>query len=493
MPIGTSDGQYFENVYDYYKRTSDAKEMAANETSGDFQSRFGAVETTPRMPPGASEKLTGALKQEGATRVAKDTPENGNRGVWDKLTGSDGGERYQLWPEKAIREIIEDVEAFGGKTPTWAMDPTTGEVRTDMQTAEKVFGAAGLAVFGPMPVAKKMVDGTLGSFAGVKSQTVSSQNMVRSDSLKGKLYEAQEMKMDGMHADEIWDKTGWFQGAEGKWRYEISDARMKLKDEAFTTETKKGGWTDTGNPGDTIKTIFATKGTRLDNVIEHPELFKAYPELKGVNVLEYPKEWNPEGKNLGMMSGNDLFIKGGQTPEMVKSIISHEVQHKIQDIEGFSRGANQNQFKSPKLTEAEEFFNKVKKQTEDEIAEKFGGDLKMVNQNKQWLKYELEYPEVYQALPEKNKSQALKDYESWKKSNPEDLKRLKDIVEAERLLKEEGIKRFDMYQKVRGEVEARNVQTRLNMETWEREAVPPYRTEDFGRDVQTASPWDKNP
>ncbi|KKK94778.1 hypothetical protein LCGC14_2679430, partial [marine sediment metagenome] len=61
-----------------------------------------------------------------------------------------------------------------------------------------------------------------------------------------------------------------------RWRYEIDDSKMKLKPiEKWTIQDDRFGRR-------------APSGTVLSDVIEHPELFKAYPELKKVNIAYGP-------------------------------------------------------------------------------------------------------------------------------------------------------------------------------------------------------------
>ncbi len=60
----------------------------------------------------------------------------------------------------------------------------------------------------------------------------------------------------GVGAKGLNKASGWFKGPDGKFRYEISDEGMKLKDKDWT---------------------FGEKVT-LGDFVDHPELFKAYPE-----------------------------------------------------------------------------------------------------------------------------------------------------------------------------------------------------------------------
>ena len=113
--------------------------------------------------------------------------------------------------------------------------------------------------------------------------------------------------------------SGWWKGADGKYRYEISDEGMKLVDKEWK---------------------FGEKG-KLGDFIEHPELFKAYPEFKdmafevGQKTDEYIASFNPNTKTLKI---NPAAIKSGD--EGILDVIIHEIQHAVQNKEGFASGSN---------------------------------------------------------------------------------------------------------------------------------------------------------
>ena len=92
---------------------------------------------------------------------------------------------------------------------------------------------------------------SLNSFAGEKAITAN----------VGKLDQAKAMLEKGADEVEIWQKTGWFKDKDGAWKFEIGDGNAKL------------------NPG-------FQSGGRLGELLDHEELFKAYPELKDVRVVK---------------------------------------------------------------------------------------------------------------------------------------------------------------------------------------------------------------
>ena len=127
--------------------------------------------------------------------------------------------------------------------------------------------------------------------------------------------------------------SGWFKGKDGQMRYEISDEAMKLKDKDWT---------------------YGEKG-KLADFVEHPELFKAYPELKdmpfevGQKTDKYIASFNPNTQTLKI---NPDAIKSGD--EGILDVITHEVQHAIQYKEGFATGSNPTYAAEQALTELAE-------------------------------------------------------------------------------------------------------------------------------------------
>lgn len=137
-------------------------------------------------------------------------------------------------------------------------------------------------------------------FAGPKAKTAD----------KGKLATAKEMKVAGDDRGAIRDLTGWWTGPDGKWRFEIPDHDMKLR--------------AIGN------------GSRLDEVVEHPRLFEAYPALRKVKVQI--GEHSNEPAALAHWDGNKNVIyissKGmSADAKQLQSYILHEIAHAVQEIE----------------------------------------------------------------------------------------------------------------------------------------------------------------
>lgn len=326
-----------------------------------------------------------------------------NRGIVDNLFGLTG-ERYQTWPEKAVRGAISAMALPG--------DVLSGKVQPGSpQEIERAMDLAGLMVGGPAPVASKMAEGTLGSFAGVSSKGLD----------RNRLAQAQLLAAKDVHPDTIWEKTGFFKGADDRWRYEIPDQEASLNKDVWTTRR------ESVPSGEAFEVVdVPMKGMKLGEALNHPELFKAYPHLKDLDIKMLPRSFVEKGV-IGQMSEGTMYLKDGLDPEFARSVILHELQHSIQRKEKFARGGNSGEFTHPNLEKAKKIY-------EDAIAQ--GGD---------------------------PKSDALR--------------------RAKEILDEEKDKAHTLYKRLMGEVEARNVQTRMDFDELQRRQTP-RSTEDTPRFLQ---------
>ena len=160
------------------------------------------------------------------------------------------------------------------------------------------------------------------SFGGTKAETANITQLSR----------AKEMELNGEKAETIRPKTGWSRGLDNKWKFEIDDSKAKYKEEK----------------------IRLGKAVNLNEVLEHEDLFKAYPDLKKVKVKEIA---NLDARGVYSPNFDCIFISENlPTQEKLKSLI-HEVQHAIQVREGFAVGEspdNENRKQSAGEIEADD-------------------------------------------------------------------------------------------------------------------------------------------
>lgn len=142
---------------------------------------------------------------------------------------------------------------------------------------------------------------------------------------------AEEMERGKKDAKAIKLATGWERGADGRWRYEMPDAKIKdMKDIGGGNIVKRFDDDMLWNDG------------KLTNVIDAPGLFEAYPQLKDVRIdtdaimNDMPSNGNYNAKT------NTITIHADELKYM-NSILNHEIQHAIQYIEGFGKGGSPEQ------------------------------------------------------------------------------------------------------------------------------------------------------
>ena len=192
--------------------------------------------------------------------------------------------------------------------------------------------------------------------------------------------------------------TGWEKGADGKWKYEIDDSKVhfnlydameewdemhpryeELREKFFKTELSEeeqkefAQWVDERNEVsdkhtdmDFSEKLFG-KTFRLPEVMRHNELFKAYPELKYVTVSikktgENGTSGNAsyEDKHINLYRHEKDTDGFEEWEKKAGSVLLHEVQHIIQGIEGFAKGASPEMFEeSPEASEQSSIGRKI--------------------------------------------------------------------------------------------------------------------------------------
>lgn len=288
----------------------------------------------------------------------------------------------------------------------------------------------------------------------------------------GNLNVARQMENTKKDAKAIKMATGWERGADGKWRYEIPDA--KLSD-----------MTDIDGKGTMVKRntedMLWTSG-KLGDKVDAPSLFKAYPDLKDVrletdaitNGLPSNGSFNPKINTITIHANNLKYLN---------SILNHEIQHAIQHIEGFARGGNPEYLQWRIEAAKKEWRARVWADALRDKAEEMGEHHNQV--------------EVEKALMDEYKEMGM-DNDEWMPDKETRIKGFNYFARgyADRSF-DNDIRAFRLnestrsdynsyveYTKLGGEVEARNVQSRMNMSPEERRKILAEETEDVARKDQ---------
>lgn len=139
--------------------------------------------------------------------------------------------------------------------------------------------------------------------------------------------QAKALEKQGKTPQEIWKETGTFKGPDGKYRQEIPDNKASY-DTMALSELKE-------NPN-----FNYLKDTQpLGGVVEHGELYKAYPSLSDVPVHFMPKEKLGDAYGAYSTKLDRVTLKDLPDFDHTKNSL-HEIQHAIQQREGFNQGGN---------------------------------------------------------------------------------------------------------------------------------------------------------
>jgi hypothetical protein len=371
---------------------------------------------------------------------------------------------------------------------------------------------------------------------GKKLFQIVGENAQLGETIKENLQVARDMEASGNDAKTIRIATGWEKGKDGEWRYEVEDnindviydfieteygdfektqrAERNLfelrsnKNKVFTKEegdaisqkrldlqrdveqgrktkqTAQKEYSEFLNEfnaeqrvKDNIKKISEAEReyerisklpVKIDGVEKRlfllkdvvPSIAKMYPTLANTS-LEIKVDDNYKGLGKGFFEkslGISVTLPKNVTKTNAGEILLHEIQHAIQEIEGFAKGGSPENV----LNEIQKELDRVKDKSSD--AERFmeldrqlfGDDSKRTQESR--AKYN-KLAEQYNAL-------------------------LNASTKAEEKVAFGDLTSNNLYKRLAGEVEARNVQTRMGMTPEQRRATTLQETEDVARDEQ---------
>lgn len=263
--------------------------------------------------------------------------------------------------------------------------------------------------------------------------------------------------------------TGWEKGVDGKWRYEMPDAKIK-------DTIDVGG----GNIVKRFEEDMLWTDGKLEDAVDAPKLFEAYPQLKNIKIhtdavmndMPSNGEYNPQTKTITIHADELRYLN---------SILNHEIQHVIQREEGFAHGGTPEQ--------VERDFNAAKAEWKarsyafelEEKAKEMGGEYNQSEVEKALIQ---EYKDM--DMPEfiPDKETRIKGFNYFARGYAD--RSMDDAIKRFRLdrFQRTDFDSYQEYRKLAGEVEARNVQKRLGMTDEERRNSLASETEDVNRDEQ---------
>ena len=246
-----------------------------------------------------------------------------------------------------------------------------------------------------------------GSFNGPSRKQIIGEKAVKDKLVQNNLDTAKEMEAANKSAEDIFIATGWEKGADNKWKYDLQEGVVEFKN-------KKNG--------------------KASEVINYPELFKAYPKAKDINIAFMNSD---KFDGMYIPSKNRIMLSNSLSDSELKSTLLHEIQHFIQNEEGFSVGGTAQTIK--------DLYNAR-------------------------IKYEKNFSVKKVLNNIKN---------SLFKPNPESIK--EDLDKLSKLVSKSD---EELYKSIAGEVEAFNVEKRAKMTPEERKASPISKTAEKPKEEQ---------
>ena len=292
--------------------------------------------------------------------------------------------------------------------------------------------------------------------------------LAKSADLKA-LAKAKKLETSGANRDEIWKETGWAND-NGDWKFEISDY--------LDFDNEKGADI---NPS-SFQIIKDFGGTTQENFMGHPELYDAYPNLRDRPIRSITGSGGQYNTGTDVVSIGDKLLSptsGGELSN-TQSVNLHELQHAIQQREKFAGGGSPDMFKGDKT------IYDLKESQRKEFEDAYGYSQKF---DYEILKKE---PELYRELIKQGEQQGFSSrpfYDEFAKRNlPESDrvwfgKRMDSMDRELNSLRGNANKDpYEQYQRLAGEAEARNVQTRMDWTPEQRRATPPWKSLDVPED-----------
>lgn len=397
------------------------------------------------------------------------TPEDADLYVWEEIM-SDAYAGIDCFGQTASQyhtEAVRAIDGGSGATPAQEAQRTSSAIQKETSAASD----------------RKTGPPARFSYAGKNA------NGANLDSLR----EAQEMQAAGADMESIRKATGWHEGMDGKWRWEIDDSKMEYhragdalfgrnhpeyaEQQRLEQKMLYGELTDAeqarlraltetwGRERSRLSERVERGNARLEDVLDHEELFRAYPQLRHVRVVF---DETPKGV-LGSFSaeGNQITISE-ELRDAPQDVLIHEIQHAIQNAEGFAKGGNR-QYWEEKLTNGDEIQSKGFQEAREKLIQ---FQLDEANEEVLALRDQLEkagelddgfreYDRIWEEAERRGLDKKINEYYDLRENYYDQLHKPQRSVPSE------------LYYNTAGEIEARDAANRRPMSSETRKRIKP--------------------
>lgn len=397
------------------------------------------------------------------------TPEDADLYVWEEIMGDAyaGIDCFGQTASQYHTEAVRAIDGGSGATPAQEAQRTSSAIQKETSAASD----------------RKTGPPARFSYAGKNA------NGANLDSLR----EAQEMQAAGADMESIRKATGWHEGMDGKWRWEIDDSKMEYhragdalfgrnhpeyaEQQRLEQKMLYGEMTDTeqarlraltetwGRERSRLSERVERGNARLEDVLDHEELFRAYPQLRHVRVVF---DETPKGV-LGSFSaeGNQITISE-ELRDAPQDVLIHEIQHAIQNAEGFAKGSNR-QYWEEKLTNGDEIQSKGFQEAREKLIQ---FQLDEANEEVLALRDQLEkagelddgfreYDRIWEEAERRGLDKKINEYYDLRENYYDQLHKPQRSAPSE------------LYYNTAGEIEARDAANRRPMSSETRKRIKP--------------------
>lgn len=397
------------------------------------------------------------------------TPEDADLYVWEEIMGDAyaGIDCFGQTASQYHTEAVRAIDGGSGAIPAQEAQRTSSAIQKETSAASE----------------RKTGPPARFSYAGRNA------NGANLESLR----EAQEMQAAGADMESIRKATGWHEGMDGKWRWEIDDSKMEYhragdalfgrnhpeyaEQQRLEQKMLYGELTDTeqarlraltetwGRERNRLSERVERGNARLEDVLDHEELFRAYPQLRHVRVVF---DETPKGV-LGSFSaeGNQITISE-ELRDAPQDVLIHEIQHAIQNAEGFAKGSNR-QYWEEKLTNGDEIQSKGFQEAREKLIQ---FQLDEANEEVLALRDRLEkagelddgfreYDRIWEEAERRGLDKKINEYYDLRENYYDQLHKPQRSVPSE------------LYYNTAGEIEARDAANRRPMSSETRKRIKP--------------------
>ena len=254
----------------------------------------------------------------------------------------------------------------------------------------------------------------------------------------------------------------WFAGADRKQRFEIDDSGMKVKDVSYNFMT-------------------------LEELIDHPALFEAYPDMRYMEVTFENLGGGLNGQYNRQFDSIAINHNLKNKLSEIRAVLIHEIQHAIQNREGFAKGSTleawerrvkngfdpRREADRRKAREIEEKLAAIKKENPDFYREMMELDAMTPNVPRgevDWDTLEkLEEDPVEWQRYDARREQLEEKYGDMEVWDFNDL-----LYERGKAAANQGRTAYELYRDTAGEIEARDAESRRDLTAEQRRNRKPY-------------------